>query len=372
MTERESTYMIARMDHLGPVAYNQLMAWYGTAEQAWKEENPPLTGKKLEEWVFFHRKEKQEELRRELDQLPAQGIRFLSRNDDDYPEAFRSLYDAPIGLFLRGKLPAPEEERVAMVGARKCSEYGKNCALYFGRELARENIWVVSGMALGIDAWGQWGALREGGKSLAILGSGIDVCYPSSHQRLYRTLWEQGGILSEYGPGVQGLPFHFPKRNRLISAISRLVLVIEARPRSGSLITVDQALEQGKDVLAVPGRIDEELSMGCNHLIRQGAGILGNMDDIRSALGRMTSEENGKEKGQKTKRKEKGMPGISEKGEILLSYLSSAPIHMDRLLEETGWSIPDLLTVLLELEEKGLVRQIMGSSYVKTISFHGR
>lgn len=358
MTERECTYLICRMETVGPVYFDRLLAYYGTAEAAWRQSAPPLTDRQTEEWRQFHRRETECRYCRELESLHTGGSRFLMRSDDEFPREFLTLYDCPIGIFVRGRLPAPGGYAAAMVGARRCSPYGRDAALRLGRELAERNITVVSGMAAGIDSHGQWSALQAGGMSVAVLGSGIDVCYPVSNRNLYRRLCEDGCVVSEYGPGTQGLPFHFPIRNRLISALSRIVLVIEARERSGSLITVDRALEQGRDVLALPGRVGDPLSVGCNNLIRQGAGILTSVEDVLEALGLSGG-------GGKHQTQVKAPAKLTEEQARVYALLTTEPVHQDVLAAALGIKVSRLLTVLWELETAGVCRQCSPGTYMK-------
>ncbi len=362
MTERESSYLICRMESVGPVYYDRLLAYYGTAEAAWRAKTPPLPGKAAAEWQRFHEPETEVRLCRELEGLAASGCRFLIRRDAEFPEAFRMLYDCPIGLFVRGRLPDPGAPTAAIVGARRCTPYGRNAAERFGRELAERGVAVISGMAEGIDAAGQWGALRVGGLSVAVLGSGIDVCYPRANRGLYERLTEEGGILSEYGPGEAGLPFHFPVRNRLISALARVVLVMEARERSGSLITVDRALEQGRDVLALPGRVGDPLSAGCNHLIRQGAGILTCVEDVCEAL---HLEEEKSQQGNPKAPSEEVSQELSGDAHRVYELLGAGPVHQDVLAAQLGWPLPRILELLWELEEAGLCRAASPGTYLR-------
>ncbi|HAV27204.1 MAG TPA: DNA-protecting protein DprA, partial [Lachnospiraceae bacterium] len=192
---------------------------------------------------------------------------IISRNSDMYPARFEGLSNMPEELYVMGSLPDENAPAVAIVGARMCSRYGHNTAFTFGKKLAEHGVSVISGMALGIDGAAQEGALSGGGKTYAVLGCGVDVCYPRSNKMLYDRIPERGGILSEFPPGTQPLPYNFPLRNRLISALADVVIVVEARKKSGSLITVDYALEQGRSVYAVPGRVGDALSDGCNYLI---------------------------------------------------------------------------------------------------------
>ena len=209
----------------------------------------------------------------EYDRMRKRGIYLVTRGEKDYPAKLGKIPDAPRALYFAGKLPG-EKKSVAIVGARECSEYGKYMAGQFGRQLAAAGVCIVSGMARGIDGIGQKAALCEGGDSLAVLGCGVDVCYPESNRELYERLLVQGGICSEYPPGTTPRAVLFPPRNRIISGLADAVLVVEAREKSGTLITVDMALEQGRDVYALPGRATDPLSVGCLRLIRQGAALV--------------------------------------------------------------------------------------------------
>ena len=212
------------------------------------------------------------------------GISFTAMPLPDYPEKLRDIPDPPFGLTWIGRLPDPVQPAVAVVGARQCSEYGRIMAARFGEELGAAGIRVISGMAVGIDGLAQRGALRAGGESYALLAGGVDNCYPAENRELYEALKEHGGVISESPVGMEPLRQLFPARNRLISGFCDILLVIEARKRSGTSITVDMALEQGRDVFALPGRVTDGLSEGCNNLIRQGAGIATCAADLIDAL----------------------------------------------------------------------------------------
>ena len=211
-------------------------------------------------------------------ELKNKNISFVTIKDAGYPEKLKRIQNPPYALFYKGKLPK-NQVMAAIVGARKCSEYGRITAEKIGRALAENQVPVLSGLALGIDSAGHWGALKGGGKTFAVLGCGPDVCYPKSAGNLYQNiLASDGGMISEYLPGMHPLPAFFPARNRIISGLADIVIVVEARKRSGSLITADFALEQGKEIFAVPGRCCDPESEGTNRLIYQGAGILYDLD----------------------------------------------------------------------------------------------
>lgn len=284
------------------------------------------------------------------------AIGFVSiENDRLYPAQFREIYDAPYAVFYRGKLPSEKEFRVAIVGARMCSEYGRGMAGELAKELALQGVSIVGGMAKGIDAAGHRGALNAGGVTYAVFGCGIDVCYPNYHKQLYYDIAKSGGLLTEFLPHSAPHPSHFPQRNRLISALSDVVLIIEARQKSGSLITADFALEQGKDVYALPGRVTDALSDGCNRLISQGAGIILSVDDFLKELSLSAARKKDFADLQKKS---------LEKEELLVySCLGLLPVGMEELLAKTGLEIQTLVRILTCLQQKKYIEEIYKNHY---------
>ena len=231
------------------------------------------------EWQALLNARRQEPDRVE-EELARAGIGFVSALEEGFPEKLREIPDPPFGIYFKGSMPSEEEPAAAIIGARLASGYGREQARRFGRRIGARGIAVISGMARGIDGIAQKAALDAGGKSYAVLGCGVDICYPEENRELYERLPQQGGVLSEYPPGMLPIAKLFPPRNRIISGLSDLVLVIQARKQSGTLITVDMALEQGREVYALPGRVSDALSDGCNRLIRQGAGPATCPEDI--------------------------------------------------------------------------------------------
>ena len=210
-----------------------------------------------------------------LEKLAREGIRFVYYGSDLYPECLANLPDKPYALYVKGSLPDPEYPCAGIIGARMCSGYGKEMALKYSQTLAAGGVQIISGMAAGIDSYASSGAMEAGGKTFVVLGSGLDVIYPAQNIELYyQIILNGGGIISEYPMGTAPVGWQFPHRNRLISAFSDKLLVIEARQRSGTLTTVSHALAQGKDIYALPGRVTDPLSEGCNRMIADGAGIL--------------------------------------------------------------------------------------------------
>ena len=276
---------------------------------------------------------------------------------EGYPESLHNIPSPPYALFVKGKLPKEEMRSVAIVGARECTPYGEVMARDFAKTLARNGVQIISGMARGVDSAGQSGALEVGGTSFGVLGCGVDICYPREKIGLYMDLQERGGIISELPLGTNPLPQYFPARNRIISGFADTILVMEAKEKSGSLITADMALEQGKDVYALPGPVNSRLSMGCNRLIRQGAGILLSPDELLVELGICQG------KGEENDGQIKLILETAE--ELVYSCLGLQPQNLDYLFNVTKIPISELLDVLMRLQLKGVVKEISKNYYVR-------
>lgn len=284
------------------------------------------------------------------------GIQFISCRNPAYPQQLLQISDYPSGLFYKGAMISGEEVCVAVIGARMCTYNGRNTAETFAGRLAENGISVVSGMAYGIDARAQAACLEAGGKSYAVLGCGVDICYPAENRELYEKLVRSGGIISEFPPGTAPVSWHFPMRNRIISGLSKIVVVVEARKKSGTLITADLALEQGRDVYAFPGRMQDALSAGCNRLIRDGAGMITDIEEFLEMNGFFTKK-NDKEKNSNM------VLASSEK--LVYSCLDSDAKNLQALAEETDLPIWQVMGALSALELKGLVSESGKNNYVK-------
>lgn len=283
------------------------------------------------------------------------GIRYTYCQASDFPGKLAEIPDPPFGIFYKGRLPDERIPAVAVIGARKCSEYGRIMAEKFAKGFAERGISVISGMAMGIDGIGQTAALKAGGSSYAVLGCGVDIVYPRSNETLYRQLIENGGVLSEYPPQMEPRPALFPPRNRIISALADVVLVVEAREKSGTLITVDMALEQGREVYTIPGRCTDSLSMGCNRLIRQGAAVAVTPEDIIDDMFWDTILEKLKEQPQGPTLQE-----LSKAAQEVYAVLEMLPVAQDVIVEKlrekkSACTIPQICQGLVELELKGLI-----------------
>lgn len=342
------------------------------AVREWFEHNTEWGPKQVEEGrVFSKEQEKRwEEIRmilndRELketarntyEHLIKQGIRMTARGENDFPERLKQVYLSPFVLYYIGELPKEDKPSIAIIGARNCSAYGEEIAKQFGKCLSEAGLQVISGMARGIDAYAQRSAVKERGKSFAVLGSGVDICYPSEHKELYVQLCNHGGVISEEVPGTKPLSYHFPRRNRIIAGLSDALFVVEAKEKSGSLITVSYALEQGKEIYAVPGRVHDHLADGTNRLIQEGAYLVREPEDILQNFSKGNFEI-------LVKSKKNPKLLLETKEKIVYACLSLHPKHIEQISEETGMELSELASVLFGMEMKHEIRQTMKNYYM--------
>ena len=293
-----------------------------------------------------------------MEEKPEERIRQISSKSAEYPQKLNNYPKMPEILFVKGNLPDAKKPTAAIVGARACSPYGRIQAFRYAKILSSAGVQIISGMAYGIDAEAHKGALEGGTPTYAVLAGGVDICYPSGNRPLYaRILRENGGILSEQPPGMRARNYFFPARNRIISGLADLVLIVEAREKSGSLITAQWALDQGKIVYAVPGPVNEALSMGCHKLIYDGAGIAYSPEILLRELG--LNCEN------KVKSPEKNDLGLASDLKLVYSCLDLRPKSTDFLIQKTGLPPRQIGSLLLELKLSGLIREIGRHYYIK-------
>ena len=280
--------------------------------------------------------------------IEGRGIRWLPRSAAFFPRGLAAIFDPPVGLFVRGTEDVALLERpaVAIVGARSCSPYGSSVARMLGRELAGAGLVVISGLARGVDGEAHRGALEAGGTTIAVLGCGADRVYPAAHGELERRVADNGLIVSEYAPGVEPAPWRFPARNRIIAGLAAATVVVEARERSGALITADLALEEGREVFAVPGEITSALSTGTNALLRIGATALTSSTDVLEAFGIAAAPD--------------ARVDLSTAAERVLVQLRDRPAAVDELTRELAVPASDIATALAELELAALVDEHAG------------
>ena len=285
-------------------------------------------------------------------------IRKITINSKEYPKRLKKLSGMPKELYVIGNLPEDNAPTAAVVGARMCGAYGKRQAHCYAKVLAEYGIQVISGMALGIDTQGHLGALEAQRPTYAVLGSGVDVCYPAANRKLYNQILETGGgIISEFPPGMPPKAGHFPARNRIISALADVVLIVEARERSGSLITAGFALDQGKAVYALPGQVDQTLSQGCNQLIFDGAGIAWCPEILLGEWGIFPEK--------KETAGEKKNLGLARDLELVYSCLDLRPENLDYFIQKTGFSAGKTSGLLMQLQVLGLASEVGRQHYVR-------
>ncbi|MEE0955134.1 MAG: DNA-processing protein DprA [Eubacterium sp.] len=311
----------------------------------------------------------------------------MTEEEKGYPSQFSGLPGMPSSFYYIGELPDPALPSVAIVGARACSAYGRREAFRFARVLAGHGVQIISGMAEGIDSWSQRGAIEGGGKTYAVLGTGPNVCYPRSSLDLYQNIIKNGGIFSEFEPDSPPKAWHFPLRNRIISAFANIVLVIEARRKSGSLITADYALNQGKTIYAVPGSNHSALSQGTNHLIAQGAGVATSPEAILLDLGLLSQEEITQYEKCQEEEQERAQEAINYCGSgsdfelpdsvtdkdtyrKVISTLDRKPQCAEEIAAKCGASFADVCRILMQLCISGQVLEEAPGYYCKLDAEH--
>ncbi len=291
-------------------------------------------------------------LEKEIALLQTLGINILSLNDEGYPPLLREIPDAPLVLYCRGPLRI-STDAIAIVGSRRATAEGLNLSERIAETLSSLGITVVSGLARGIDSASHRGALREKGKTVAVLGCGMDVCYPPENRHLFDEIAGQGAVLTEYGLGEEPLRFHFPERNRIIAGISRGILIVEATERSGSLITARLGAEYGRDIMSVPGNVYSEAHKGTNSLIKEGAKLIAGIEDIlvHSFPG--------------VNVKQKSSVDLDKEEDYIYSLMGPEKIHVDEIIEKSGYESKQVLGILTKLEMKDTIRGFPGGFYIR-------
>lgn len=292
-----------------------------------------------------------------VDKLQSQGIRALTILDYDYPDNLKQIYDPPLVLYYQGIWEMEELHTMGIVGSRRTTVYGERMAEKFGRELAEAGFVIISGMARGVDSYAHRGCLEVGGKTIAVLGSGLDVIYPKENIKLAENIKRTGILLTEYPLGTPPLAINFPARNRIIAGLSLGVLVVEAAVKSGALITADFAMEVGREVFAIPGPITSPNSEGTNNLIKQGAKLVGQVGDILEEFGfaqKLTSA-----------KIEKSLKDLTPDEKIIYDALSWNPLRVEELVKQTSWTPSKVQTILTLLELHGVVEQKVGRQFIR-------
>jgi DNA processing protein len=343
---------------IGPAKVQALLDYFGSPANAWQASELQLQKVGLDQRTIktFFETRAQLDLDQCLAQVQSAGIHLITWESPDYPSYLREIPAPPPLLYLQGELQEIDRWAVAVVGTRRLTSYGRQVTRDLVSGLVRNHVTIVSGLARGIDAVAHKTALESGGRTIAVLGSGLDSVYPSEHQSLAgQIIGGQGAVISEYGLGVQPEAQNFPPRNRIISGLSLGVVVVEAGEKSGALITANFALEQNREVFAVPGDINRLVSKGTNRLIQEGAKLVTRVEDILEELNlRMVVEHTAVQL---------ALPETSEEA-LLMSHLSGQPVHIDELSRMTGLSSSLLSSTLTLMELKGMVQQVGGMNYV--------
>ena len=353
-------YWIAfnRTPGVGAAKLRALIDHFGDVSQAWHAEESAWQAAGLDRRAIesLRTMRRTLDLDAELERVAKTGARVLTWDDADYPPLLRSIPDAPPVLYQKGKLTQADRQwAVAIVGTRRATTYGRQAAELLAGDLARQGVTVVSGLARGIDAAAHWAALKAGGRSLGVLACGIDQVYPAEHARLAQDIAARGALLTETPVGSPPEAGNFPARNRIISGLTLAVIVVEAGDRSGALITADRALEQGRDVFAVPGSIFSRASAGTNRLVQEGATLVRSAEDVLEALNlRMVAQQ------------AEAQASLTEDPTeaAVLATISREPTHIDDIVRQMDMPVPQVSSLLAMMELKGLVRQVGGMNYV--------
>jgi len=327
--------------------------WYMTDNDINRLSN---ISQKNKETIIKNRNE--DYLKRVLNILGEQNIDVITIYDENYPKGLKNIYNKPLVLYIKGTILEDDEFAIAVVGSRKATSYGKWATEKFVKELVKLDITIVSGLAAGIDSIAHKTALEFNGRTIAVLGNGLDIVYPNSNRDLYKEIAKNGALITEYFCGVAPLPYNFPQRNRIISGLSLGVVIIEAKNKSGSLITAQHALEQGKEVFAVPGNINSIFSEGTNRLIKDGAKLIMDVEDIIEELYQL------QEKLNSIKKSNIDYSNLSELEIKIIDLIKEGPIHCDKIALKTGMNISTVNSILTILELKGVVKEISGGIFV--------
>lgn len=303
---------------------------------------------------------KENDLDAELNLVKKNNVEVITVFDKSYPKLLKEIYSPPLVLYVKGAMLKKEEIAIAVVGSRYASVYGITTAERLGYELASRGVVVVSGLAKGIDSAAHRGALKAHGKTVAVLGNGLKTVYPPENKKLAEEIVEKGGaVVSEFPMDTLPISRNFPRRNRIISGLSLGVIVVEAARNSGALITADFALEQNREVFAVPGKIDSATSFGANELIKQGAKLVQTADDVIEELGLELKDSKIKDD------KNILRPNLSAEEKVIYNNLSKQPRYVDEIVEDAKFSVNKTMEVLLKLQLKKLVRELPGKNFVK-------
>lgn len=363
MTRLEALVGLNLTFDIGTIRLNKLLGFFGTPENILSAPRERLSlvygiGPSISSGI---KSIGQKDIDKEFELAKKLGIRIITQDDIEYPLNLKNIPDPPIVLYVKGELKSQDNISIAIVGSRRASFYGLSSAEKFARELSAKGFTIVSGMARGIDTYAHRGALKQGGRTIAVMGSGFNHIYPEENKRLVQEIAKRGAVISEFPIDAGPLRQNFPRRNRIISGLSLGVLVVEAARNSGALITADFALEQGREVFALPGKIDCATAFGTNGLIRQGAKLVSCADDIIEEFNFDAQECAQKKSGADT------FPaGLTGQEAVLYETIATCPADLDEIIEKTQLDIASISSMLLTLEMKKLIKQLPGKQFMRT------
>lgn len=382
MTENEAVVALNMISGIGSQRLKKLLEAFGGAPKVFLASESKLKkiegiGEKIAQEITGFRFEN---LKKELDLAKKLKVRIITLEDIEYPQNLRNIYDPPICLYLKGELRKEDVLSLAIVGSRRASFYGLTCAEKFAFALSSLGISIVSGLARGVDTQAHNGALKAKGRTLAVLGSGLNRIYPPENKKLAEGISECGAVISEFSLDTKPLAQNFPRRNRVISGLSQGVIVVEAARNSGALITADFALEQGREVFAVPGKVDSATSFGANQLIKQGAKLIDSVEDILEEL-KLGLEQSikaqdlaykaeriapaGRTGGDRKTAKETVPNELSDGERLVYNLLTDKPRPADELIEEAGLPAAKTMSLLSRLEMQRRAKQLPGKLFMK-------
>lgn len=366
MSSLESWIALSTIPEIGHVTFRRLMSVYGNPEAVFNAPVKDLLGidgiserkakniKSFSDW---------EAVKKQIEKLNQIGVSVMTYKNSDYPDMLKQIDSAPVVLYTKGTIRDDDKFAISVVGPRKPTHYGRITAEKLSTELAESGFTIVSGMARGIDTIAHVSAIKSGSRTIAVLGSGIDIPYPPENRELMEKIADSGCVISEFPLGTRPLRENFPARNRLISGLSLGVLVIEATRDSGSLITANYALEQNREVFAVPGNINSPYSCGTNDLIKKGAKLIQSSDDIIEELAPVLKGFVRTRERSKGAREGTALPEMTDEEKRVCDILTGEPVHIDAISRSLSMPSPKVLGLLLNLELKGAVRQIEGKRF---------
>ena len=368
MKQIQSWLALHLVPGIGPVTCFKLVAHFGSPEKVLSAGSSDLAGvaslrqETLVALCGEGRQELEDQVKKEIELAAEKNISIIPCDDPLYPALLKNIHDPPVVLYVMGTPEVLDCRGLGIVGSRAATVYGKSVAEQMANSLARQGFSIVSGMALGIDSAAHKGALAAEGKTIAVLGCGLDIVYPPSNHNLYKHIASAGAVVSEYPLGTKPDSFRFPARNRIISGLSLGIVVVEAANRSGSLITASHALEQGREVFAVPGRIDSAKSAGTHTLLQQGAKLVHSIDDIVEEFSAAPFQQ--KAEGSNGEGDEQGiMENLSPEEAELFGFIEVYPRTFDDIVKDSGFTAQKTNELLLFLELKGMVEPLPGKSY---------